>query len=124
VETKLASVAPLIAVAPRRCTRRRAGAAKIAVPRAGPTDTSAGAHAPLVIVVEKKPARMPAERASPLGRSAGPRSRSRRQNARSKDHVVAATWHAVTAIRRVCVGGERIGELPGARAVHLFEAPE
>jgi hypothetical protein len=119
VETKLASVAP-----------NRHGAApgpapaaqvKIAVPRARPTDTSAaGAHAPLVIAQVEKQAGQNApqnEASPPADRLARDPDSLLAKTLDLKDHVVAATWHAVTAIGDAfATVGERIGgAAPNAR---------
>jgi hypothetical protein len=95
--------------------------AKIAVPRARPTDTSvAGAHAPLVIAQVEKQAGQNAQQnevAPQAERLARDPESLLAKTLDLKDHVVAATWHAVTAIADTFASvGERIGgAAPNAR---------
>jgi hypothetical protein len=107
-EIKLASVAS------NRHGAAPAAPAKIAVPRARPADTSvAGARAPLVIAQADKQAEQNAqqnEASSPADRLARDPDSILAKTLDLKDHVVAATWHAVTAIGDAFASvGERIG---------------
>jgi hypothetical protein len=114
-EIKLASVAS------NRHSAAPGAQAKIAVPRARPTDTSiAGAHAPLVIAQVEKQAGQNAqqnEAAPPADRLARDPDSLLAKTLDLKDHVVAATWHAVTAIGDAFASvGDRIGGvMPNAR---------
>ena len=122
-EIKLASVAS------NRHGAAPAAPAKIAVPRGRPVNTSvAGARAPLVIAqVEKqadKQADKQAEQNAQRNEASPPADRLARdpdsllaKTLALKDNVVAATWHAVTAIGDAFASvGERIGgAAPNAR---------
>jgi hypothetical protein len=115
-EIKLASVAS---------NRHGAAPAKSAVPRGRPVNTSvAGARAPLVIAQVEKQADKQAEQNAQQNEASPPADRLARdpdsllaKTLDLKDHVVAATWHAVTAIGDAFASvGERIsGAAPNAR---------
>jgi len=115
-EIKLASIAS---------NRRGVAPAKVAVPRGRPVNTSvAGARAPLVIAQVEKQADKQAEQNAQQNEALPPANRLARdpdsllaKTLDLKDHVVAATWHAVTAIGdAVASVGERIGgAAPNAR---------
>jgi hypothetical protein len=118
-ETKLASVAS------NRHGVASAAPAKIAVPRGRPVNTSvAGARAPLVIAQAEKQVDKQAEQNAQQNEASPPADRLARdpdsllaKTLDLKDHVVAATWHAVTAIGDAFASvGERIGgTAPNAR---------
>ncbi len=110
-ETKLASVVS------NRHGAAPAAPAKIAVPRGRPVNTSvAGARAPLVIAQVEKQAQQN-EASPPADRLARDPDSLLAKTLDLKDHVVAATWHAVTAIGDAFASvGERIGgAAPSAR---------
>jgi hypothetical protein len=99
-----------------------AAPAKIAVPRGRPANTSvAGARAPLVIAQVEKQADKQAdaqqnEASPPADRLARDPDSLLAKTLDLKDHVVAATWHAVTAIGDAFASvGERIGGAANAR---------
>ncbi len=118
-EIKLASVAS------NRHGAAPAAPAKIAVPRGRPVNTSvAGARAPLVIAQVEKQADKQVEQNAQQNEASPPADRLARdpdsllaKTLDLKDHVVAATWHAVTAIGDAFASvGERIGgAAPNAR---------
>jgi hypothetical protein len=118
-EIKLASIAS------NRRGAAPAAPAKVAVPRGRPVNTSvAGARAPLVIAQVEKQADKQAEQNAQQNEASPPANRLARdpdsllaKTLDLKDHVVAATWHAVTAIGDAFASvGERIGgAAPNAR---------
>ena len=116
-EIKLASIAA------NRRGAAPAAPAKIAVPRGRPANTSvASARAPLVIAQVEKQADKQAdaqqnEASPPADRLARDPDSLLAKTLDLKDHVVAATWHAVTAIGDAFASvGERIGgAAPNAR---------
>jgi hypothetical protein len=116
-EIKLASIAA------NRRGAAPAAPAQIAVPRGRPANTSvAGARAPLVIAQVEKQADKQAdaqqnEASPPADRLARDPDSLLAKTLDLKDHVVAATWHAVTAIGDAFASvGERIGgAAPNAR---------
>jgi hypothetical protein len=116
-EIKLASIAA------NRRGAAPAAPAKIAVPRGRPANTSvAGARVPLVIAQVEKQADKQAdaqqnEASPPADRLARDPDSLLAKTLDLKDHVVAATWHAVTAIGDAFASvGERIGgAAPNAR---------
>jgi len=114
-EIKLASIAA------NRHGAAPAAPAKVAVPRGRPVNTSvAGARAPLVIAQVEKQGDKQAEQnetSPPADRLARDPDSLLAKTLDLKDHVVAATWHAVTAIGDAFASvGERIGgTAPNAR---------